>query len=207
MPDNPQPLFNAETMIVTLMDLMPAVFKHALRLTGNRADADDLAQESFLSALESLDQVSRSKGIHGYLMRIVRNLHIDRQRKETVRKRHVAAEKELAAIALKKQAGTREESFDMRHMIARSEVERLMELFREEELSEGLWQFVLAGNAAGWDYAKIAVSMGCDSHKVRHEMTRLKNWVMAKQPDGMGRCALACALVVMAWRSSHPECM
>src|SRR5262249_24410259 len=134
---------------------------------------------------------------HGWLLRIQYSLHTDRQRRKKVEARHAAE--------LKQQAPSEQQSREKRKVMMRREMMELMDLFKEQHLSPQLWNFVQAGNEAHWDYEKIAEALGMELHYVRRTMQRLKQWVLARQPDGMGRCALAGALVVMAWCASHPD--
>ncbi|MDM7925457.1 MAG: sigma-70 family RNA polymerase sigma factor, partial [bacterium] len=59
------------------------VFATCLRLLGNAEDAMDMTSESFIKALESLDQYDRSRPFFPWLRRIARNLCIDRIRRDS----------------------------------------------------------------------------------------------------------------------------
>ena len=56
------------------------VHRHAMRLTGNRADADDLTQEVFLRVFRSLDTYVPGT-FEGWLHRITTNLFLDQVRR------------------------------------------------------------------------------------------------------------------------------
>ncbi len=61
------------------------VYRHALRLTGNRADAEDLAQDVFLRVFRSLDSyqdLDGSGSFEGWLHRITTNLFLDQVRRK-----------------------------------------------------------------------------------------------------------------------------
>ncbi|MBI4278018.1 MAG: sigma-70 family RNA polymerase sigma factor [Armatimonadetes bacterium] len=53
------------------------VYNVAYRLTGNEADAKDLAQETFLRVYRNLRKVQPGTPLEGWLYRIVTNLNID----------------------------------------------------------------------------------------------------------------------------------
>ncbi|MBI4721541.1 MAG: sigma-70 family RNA polymerase sigma factor [Candidatus Stahlbacteria bacterium] len=55
-----------------------AVFGVALSMMKNRDDALDIAQESFIRAYQKLDQISNPDRFGGWLMRITRNLCLNR---------------------------------------------------------------------------------------------------------------------------------
>jgi len=60
------------------------VYRHALRLTGNRADAEDLTQDVFLRVFRSLDSYQDLQGtgsFQGWLHRITTNLFLDQVRR------------------------------------------------------------------------------------------------------------------------------
>jgi len=58
----------------------PRVYRHALRLTGNRADAEDLTQEVFLRVFRSFDSYVPGT-FEGWLHRITTNLFLDQVRR------------------------------------------------------------------------------------------------------------------------------
>lgn len=59
-----------------------AAFGLALRLCGNRENAEDLAQEAFLRALTHIQQFEPDLSFRPWLFRIMARLHIDRLRKQ-----------------------------------------------------------------------------------------------------------------------------
>ncbi len=61
-------------------------FRFALQLTGNRADAQDVAQESILRFVETIDRFDDRRPIQPWLFRIVRNKAFDLGRRQRVRR-------------------------------------------------------------------------------------------------------------------------
>ena len=59
---------------------MPAVLRLAQILTGNPADADDLAQETMLKAYRRLDTFREGTDVRAWLMTILRHARTDRLR-------------------------------------------------------------------------------------------------------------------------------
>lgn len=62
-----------------------AVRRVARAVTGNAMDADDAAQEAFLSALDRIETYDRSRPFGPWLMRIATNAAIDLLRRRSVR--------------------------------------------------------------------------------------------------------------------------
>lgn len=62
------------------------VFNVCWRMCGNRADAEDLAQEAFLKALKSIDRFDGRSAFYTWLFRIAVNVVISEQRKKSRRR-------------------------------------------------------------------------------------------------------------------------
>lgn len=58
-----------------------SVYTLALRMSGQRSEAEDLTQETFLRALQSLSSAREGLSLGPWLKRIAANLAIDRQRR------------------------------------------------------------------------------------------------------------------------------
>ncbi len=62
---------------------LDGLFGAALRLTRNRADAEDLLQETFLRAWRSFHTFQQGTNVRAWLYRILMNAHIDGYRKSS----------------------------------------------------------------------------------------------------------------------------
>jgi RNA polymerase sigma-70 factor, ECF subfamily len=60
---------------------MDILFNYALRMTGNRDDAEDLLQETFLKAFRFWDKYEKGTNIRAWLFRIMKNTYINMYRK------------------------------------------------------------------------------------------------------------------------------
>ena len=60
---------------------LDTLYRVALRLTGNAADADDLVQETMLKAYRSWDQYEKGTNAKGWLLTILRNSFINEYRR------------------------------------------------------------------------------------------------------------------------------
>lgn len=65
---------NGENLIDRLIhQYHPDVYRYGYRLSGNAADADDLAQQVFLAAYQKIDQLREIERARGWLLAITRN--------------------------------------------------------------------------------------------------------------------------------------
>src|SRR5690348_1699561 len=62
---------------------LDALYRVALRLSGNAADADDLVQETMLKAYRSWDQYQPGTNAKGWLLTILRNAFINEYRRRS----------------------------------------------------------------------------------------------------------------------------
>ncbi len=60
---------------------MDALFNFALRITGDRDEADDLVQETFLKAFRFFDKFEKGTNCKAWLFRIMKNTYINSYRK------------------------------------------------------------------------------------------------------------------------------
>lgn len=61
---------------------MEVLYNYALRMTGNREDANDLLQETFLKAFRFWDKFEQGTNLRAWLFRIMKNTYINLYRKE-----------------------------------------------------------------------------------------------------------------------------
>lgn len=66
---------------VEAVPLRPRLYVAALRLTGNRADAEDLLQETYLRAYRGFHRFQPGTNVAGWMYRILRNTFIQGYRK------------------------------------------------------------------------------------------------------------------------------
>ncbi len=75
-PSNSQ-LFEEQAMVH-----IDKLYAHAMRKTGNCADANDLVQETYLKAFAAFDQFEQGTNIKAWLHRILENTFINQYRKQ-----------------------------------------------------------------------------------------------------------------------------
>ncbi len=60
--------------------IWPSLYRSAYLLTGNHADAEDIAQQTLLNAYRSWSQVIRSDSLEAYLRRVLTNVFLSARR-------------------------------------------------------------------------------------------------------------------------------
>lgn len=74
-----------ETVKTGIGELYPRLWRYCLVLSGNRTNADDLAQAACLRALEKANLFEIGTHLDRWLFRLTQRLWIDEQRKQVVR--------------------------------------------------------------------------------------------------------------------------
>ncbi len=64
------------------LEQLPSLYTTALRLTKNKADAEDLVQDTYVKALRAHDQLKEGAGLRGWLFKILTRTFIDKYRKK-----------------------------------------------------------------------------------------------------------------------------
>jgi RNA polymerase sigma-70 factor, ECF subfamily len=76
---------STESIRTQMVALLPRLRRFGVALAGNRADADDLVQDTVERALRSLHQWQQGTRLDSWMFRIAQNLWIDAQRARRVR--------------------------------------------------------------------------------------------------------------------------
>ena len=161
------------------------VHRHALQLTRNRADADDLTQEVFLRVFRSLDSYSAGS-FDGWLHRITKNLFLDQVRRKA-RLRFDPLGDALDGL------GSTPASHDLAlHDAFDADVEQAL-----SELNPEFRDAVLLADVDGLSYEEVAEVLGLKLGTVRSRIhrgrERLRRALAHRAPTG-GRRRYAGAL-------------
>lgn len=134
-----------------------AAYVVAFSVTRSHEDAEDAAQESFLVALDRMDECRTPDRFAGWLMTIVRNRSRNLIRREALR----VTEQVPASASAKTGAPDREmERSELREAITTA----------LESLSEIQRQVVLLHDLEGWKHREIAERIGLPSGTVRSHL-------------------------------------
>ena len=134
-----------------------AAYSVALSVIGRPQDAEDAAQESFMVALERLEECRNPARFAGWLLAIVRNRSRNLIRRETLRRGD-----EIPASA-SSSGPSPERAADISALR-----ERLKEALNK--LSEVQREIVLLHDLEGWKHAEIAERLGMPSGTVRSHL-------------------------------------
>lgn len=131
-----------------------------LRLTRNRADAEDLLQETLLKAWRSFHTFADGTNARAWLFRILMNAHIDRYRK-TTREPETTDVEDIGDFYLYAKV---QESDQMRSL---GDPEKILDDVMEQEVREALESLpehfrgaVILADLEGFSYKEIAEILG-----------------------------------------------
>lgn len=135
----------------------------ALAVVGSSADAEDVCQDAFITALERLDDCREPDRFPAWLLRIVRNRALSFRRYRKVRDA-------LPLDAADREPGRDNPALDTERALLR---ERL--LIAMEDLTEVQREVVLLHDLEGWRHREIAVLLGLPEGTVRAHLSRARH--------------------------------
>ena len=146
-----------EEFINDAMQYAPQLFSTALRMTRNRADAEDLVQETFLKGWRSFHTFQEGTNLRAWLFRIMTNTYINKYNAKQRRPEETELD-EVEELFLFRRLG----AFDQSKMNASAE-DQMLELFTDDEIKSALEELpeqfllpVLLSDVDGFSYKEIA---------------------------------------------------
>ena len=139
------------------MQYAPQLFATALRMTRNRADAEDLVQETFLKGWRAFESYQEGTNLRAWLFRIMTNTFINKYNAQQRRPQESELD-EIEELFLFRRMG----AFDQSKMNQSAE-DQMLELFTDDEVKNAIEELpetfripVLLSDVEGFSYKEIA---------------------------------------------------
>jgi RNA polymerase sigma-70 factor (ECF subfamily) len=139
------------------MQYAPQLFATALRMTRNKADAEDLVQETFLKGWRAFDSYQQGTNLRAWLFRIMTNTFINKYNSQQRRPQETELD-DVEELFLFRRMG----AFDQSKM-SQSAEDQMLELFTDDEVKNAIESLpetfripVLLSDVEGFSYKEIA---------------------------------------------------
>lgn len=157
------------------------LFATAMRMTRNRADAEDLVQDTYLKAWRAYDSYEEGTNLRAWLFRIMTNTFINKYNAAQRRPTETDLD-DVEELFLYRRLG----SFDQNKMSASAE-DQMMELFTDDEVRNAIEELpetfrlpLILADVDGFAYKEIADMLGVPIgtvmsrlHRGRKQMQKL----------------------------------
>ncbi len=144
------------------------IYAYLLAMLGNRHDAEDVAQETFLTAFRKLDQFERRSSFYTWLHRIAFNAAIDLQRRKKRTKNQFSTGDMTETAEPKEHLSDSPASIVMAKETV-SQVQIALSRLDEERRN-----IIVLRDLQGIDYAEIATMLGIPVGTVRSRLHRAR---------------------------------
>ena len=162
---------------------LDALYRVALRLTGNAADAEDLVQETMLRAYRSWERYTLGTNAKGWLLTILRHLFINEYRRRSRHPETVDVDT-IEPFALFKEVQEEDPQGAFFDKIVDDEVQRAV-----DQLPEAFREAVTLSDVEGLSYEEVAKVLDVPVGTVKSRLYRGRRLLQAKLYDyavGMG---------------------
>lgn len=146
-----------DTFADQAMEYMPQLYSAALRMTRDRADAEDLVQEAYLKAYRGFGGFQEGTNLRAWLYRILTNTYINSYRSKKRRPDETDLD-DVEDFYLYRRMGGLEAA-----KAGRSAEDELMDYFTDDEVQQAIEALpeqyrlaVLLGDVEGFSYKEIA---------------------------------------------------
>lgn len=177
VPSRPSPEDRRASFEREAMVHLDSLYRVALRLAGNAADAEDLVQEAMLRAYRSWDRFTLGTNAKGWLLTILRHLFINEYRRKRRHPESVDLDTiEPFALLDERQEEDPQSAFFDR--IVDDEVLRAV-----DQLPEAFREAVMLSDVEGLSYEEIAKVLEVPVGTVKSRLYRGRHMLQAKLHD------------------------
>ncbi|MFM2046549.1 MAG: polymerase subfamily sigma factor [Actinomycetota bacterium] len=157
------------------------LFATAVRMTRNRADAEDLVQETYLKAWRAYDNFEEGTNLRAWLFRIMTNSYINRYNAAQRRPTETDLD-DVEEFFLYRRLG----AVDQSRMNASAE-DQMMELFTDEEVRNAIEELpetfrlpLILSDVDGFAYKEIAEMLDIPIGTVMSRLHRGRKWMQKR---------------------------
>jgi RNA polymerase sigma-70 factor, ECF subfamily len=165
-----------------------SLYRTALRMTGNPADAEDLVQETYLRAFRSIEQFKPGTNLRAWLFKIQTNSFINEYRKRVRRPRNTSLDdvEEYYLYSHLVESGVQPSSSITEDQIL-AQIDDA-DVFRAlDELQDNYRQVVLLADVEGFAYREIAeildIPVGTVMSRLHRARKRLREQLISIRED------------------------
>ena len=152
-----RPVADQKDFAEQAMEFAPQLYSAALRMTRNRADAEDLVQEAYLRGFRSFHTFQEGTNLRAWMFRILTNAYINSYRSKQ-RRPQESELGEIEDLYLYRRLGSMETA-----AASMSAEEQFLDLFTDDEVKQALEDLpdnfrlpVLLADVEGFAYKEIA---------------------------------------------------
>ncbi len=166
---------NAEDFSAAALQFLEPLFATAMRLTRNRADAEDLVQDTFVKAFRHSDQFARGTNLRAWLYTILHNTW--RNRRRDASRDTVEVDSEQVELAAASPAGEPVETPE--RILMRSTLDADLQAALDE-LPDAFRQAVWLRDVEEFTYAEIAEMLNVPMGTVMSRISRGRRLLFEK---------------------------
>jgi RNA polymerase sigma-70 factor (ECF subfamily) len=153
------------------------LFRYAMMLTRNRAEAEDLVQETYVRAIEAINRLREDSNLKSWLFTILRNIWLNqlRKRKSTPQLVELDGEGNTADGLL----GNTRDSYQI--FVSNENAERVHSAIRK--LPTDFREIILLREFEDLSYQEISTVLGCPAGTVMSRLGRARSKLRALLTD------------------------
>jgi len=154
---------------------------HCMRITGNRAEAEDAVQEVLLRMVRSINRLDPQPSLRPWLRRVATNVCIDQAGRAERGGRVHSGDAELAGLADKAALTTADSDPVGRQVVERAEIAAVSEAM--EGLGRTQRSVLLLRVVEGMSYDAISAALGLPIGTIKSHLSRARSQLRRALPD------------------------